>query len=150
MDNKPIQTGANRGTVKEMKARAQAAKDAEIKQKCEAIAIERLGSLDALVKLSNQHKGLWFLPIVTEDGEIEKLALMRPIDRTILSYASTKLGDDGGLYDFLEAGMRECIITDDNKLISDMEIIEDDDYFIPAANSFNKILEGKKASLLKR
>jgi len=48
------------------------------------------------------------------------------------------------LYAFLEAAMRECFIE------GDKEILDDDEYFIPAANAFNKILEGKKASLLKR
>jgi hypothetical protein len=76
-------------------------------------------------------------------NNIEALALMKPITRHILSYASTKITDEG-LYAFLEAAMNECFVEGDRC------IIDDDEYFIPAANSFNKILEGKKASLLKR
>jgi len=48
------------------------------------------------------------------------------------------------LYVFLEACMRECWVE------GDICIMDDDEYFIPAAMKFNKILEGKKASFLKR
>lgn len=145
-----IKTGANSGTIKEIKARDQKEKEEAIIDKCQALAAERIGSRDELLKLNNQYKGgIWYLPIIGEDGEIEKMAIMKPIDRNILSYASTKITDEG-LYAFLEACMRECIIEVQGKTMNDAEILEDDEYFIPAANSFNKILEGKKAFLLKR
>jgi len=111
-------------------------------EKCNALANARYGE-DEVKKMSNANKGIFFLPVMGDDDEIEKMALMKPIDRNILSYASTKITDEG-LYAFLEAAMRECFIE------GDREILDDDEYFIPAANSFNKILEGKKASLLKR
>lgn len=141
-----IRTDANKNSLKEIKARETAQKEKEIIAKCEAIAIERLGGdANELVKLSNANKGLWFLPIVNENGEIEKLAILKPIDRHILSYASTKMQEEG-LYIFLEAAMSECMIQEH----SDMEILNEDDYFLPAAGQFNKLIEGKKAYMLKR
>jgi len=68
---------------------------------------------------------------------------MKPVDRAILSYAVSKM-EDGGLYDYLGACMNECFLD------GDRDILDDDNYFIPAANSFNKMLEGKKVNLLKR
>ena len=96
-----------------------------------------------MVAWSNQNKGLWYLPIVDYNGNIEKCLILRPITRHILSYASTKIEDEG-LYTFLEAAMRECMIEGDS------EILDDDEYFIPAAMQFNDIMKGKKAMLLKR
>lgn len=138
-----ITTDANKNSVKERREQERKEKEAEVKQKCEALAIERLGGVQELLKLSNANKGLWFLPVMNEDGEIDKMAMMKPIDRHILSYASTKL-TDGGLYEFLEVAMRECFIQ------GDREILDDDDYFLPASTAFNKIIDGKKAHLLKR
>lgn len=142
-----IQTNANQNSLKEIRDREQKEKDDLMRAKCEAIAIGRLGSKEALVALSNKFKGLWFLPAIDENDEVEKLLILKPIDRHILSYASTKIADSG-LYIFLEAAMSECIIKENN--CSDMEMLTDDDYFIPAAGSFNKILEGKKTFMLKR
>jgi len=140
-----IVTNANKNSLKEIKAREEKEKQAEIIAKCEAIAIKRLGDLEKLKQLSNKHKGLWYLPIIDDDGNIEKLAILKPIDRNILSYASTKMQDEG-LYAFLESAMNECILSE----YSDREIIEEDDYFLPAAGQFNKLIEGKKAYMLKR
>jgi hypothetical protein len=132
----------NGKSIKEIKKQEQEQKEAELKKQCEELACSRYGQ-DKVVDWSNKFKGLFFLPVTDEDGNIEKMAIMKPIDRHILGYASTKITDEG-LYAFLEACMNECFIE------GDKEIIEDDEYFIPAANTFNKILEGKKASLLKR
>ena len=110
---------------------------------CEAFAIERFGE-QRIKELSNANKGLWYLPVYDEEGEsIERLALMKPIDRNILSYASTKISDEG-LYAFLESCMAECFVE------GDRDIIDDDKYFLPASTAFNKILEGRKAAMLKR
>ncbi len=140
-----IQTDANKNSLKEIRERERKEKDDIIRKKCEALAIQRLGDEDKLKQLSNKHKGLWYLPAIDDNENIEKLLILKPIDRNILSYASTKIQDEG-LYSFLEAAMTECILADH----SDMIMLTDDDYFIPAANSFNKILEGKKTALLKR
>ena len=130
-------------SIKEIRKRETERKEKELREKCEAIAVERF-TKEQVVKWSNDNKGLWFLPVLDDAGEnIEALAIMRPITRTILSYASTKIQDEG-LYEFLEAAMRECFVAGDD------QILEYDQYFIPAANQFNKILEGKKAALLKR
>ena len=130
-------------SVKAIRDRERIAKEASLKEQCNKIANERFTEVQ-MKKWSVQHKGLWFLPVLNSDGEtIEKIGILKPIDRHILSYASTKIQDEG-LYEFLEAAMRECWVD------GDKEILEDDDYFIPAANQFNKILEGKKAALLKR
>ena len=138
-----IKTDINTSSLKEIRKREKAEKETALRLKCEALAIDRYGE-DAVKQLSNKHKGIWYLPVLDEEDEhIEMLALMKPIDRHILSYASTKIEGEG-LYAFLEACMNECFIE------GDRDIIDDDTYFIPAANSFNKILEGKKASLLKR
>ena len=139
-----INTEKNKGaSIKEIRKRDQEKKEKDLREKCEAICVERF-TKERLAKWSVENKGLWFLPVLDEAGEnIEFIAIMRPITRTILSYASTKIQEEG-LYEFLEAAMRECFIE------GDMKIIDEDEYFIPAANQFNKILEGKKAALVKR
>ena len=139
-----IKTDANKNSLKEIRKREKEELEIKLRSECEAIAIERYGE-DAIKKLSNTHKGLWYLSVEDEDGAIEALAIMKPIDRHILSYASTKIEGEG-LYAFLEACMNECMLDG----FCDKKIVDDDEYFIPAANTFNKILEGKKATLLKR
>lgn len=139
-----IKTESNKGaSIKEIRKREKDEKEKELREKCEAICVERF-TKEQMGKWSNEHRGLWFLPVMDESGEaIEAIAIMRPITRSILSYASTKIQEEG-LYEFLEAAMRECFIEGDRK------ILDEDEYFIPSANQFNKILEGKKAALLKR
>lgn len=138
-----IQTNTtSRESLKQMRLREAKEKEAILKEKCEQMAIERFGE-DELKKMSNANKGLWYLPVISDEDEIEKLAIMKPIDRHILSHASTKIEDEG-LYVFLEACMRECWLE------GDKEILDDDDYFIPAAMKFNKIMESKKVSFFKR
>lgn len=132
----------NGKTVKDIKKREQEVKDAQLKDLAQQLAYER-HTEEQVKKWSNENKGLFYLPLLDSEGDIIKLALMKPINRHILSYASTKM-TDGGLYDFLEACMRECWIAGDE------EILNDDEFFIPASNTFNKILEGYKAHLLKR
>lgn len=140
-----IKTDANKNSLKEIRDRDRKEKEAEIKTMCEAIAVERLGGHEALIKLSNKHQGIWYLPIMDDEGGIEKMAILKPIDRHILSFASTKMEDEG-LYIFLEAAMRQCF----HEEFSDMEILDDDKYFLPASGQFNKLIEGKKAFMLKR
>jgi hypothetical protein len=139
-----IQTDNNKGSsIKEIRERERKDQETQLREKCQALAYERY-SEEQVIKWSNQNKGLWYLPVLDETGEnIEAMALMKPINRHILSYASTKITDEG-LYAFLEQCMRECFIT------GDAFIMDDDEYFIPAAMKFNAILEGKKAALLKR
>jgi hypothetical protein len=139
-----IQTDTNKGSsIKDIRERERKEQETQLRDKCQALAYERYGE-DQVIKWSNQHKGLWYLPVMDESGQnIEAIALMKPINRHILSYASTKITDEG-LYAFLEQCMRECFIA------GDQFIIDDDEYFIPAAMKFNAILEGKKAALLKR
>lgn len=138
-----IKTEKTKGaSIKEIRKRENESKEKELRAKCEAFATEKF-TKEQLVKWSNENKGLWFLPVLDEEGEIECIGIMRPITRSILSYASTKIQDEG-LYEFLEAAMRECWIDGDEK------ILDEDDYFIPASQQFNKILEGKKAALVKR
>lgn len=139
-----IKTDANKQTLAAIRKAERAAKEAAIKEQCERLAIERYGEERIIKQLSNNSGGIWYLPMFDEDETtIEKLAILKPIDRHILSYASTKIEGEG-LYAFLESCMRECFLE------GDREILDDDNYFIPAANVFNKILEGKKAYLLKR
>ena len=138
-----IKTDNNKGSIKEIRERERKEQETTLREQCQELAYERYGE-EQVVKWSNQHKGLWYLPVLDESGEnIEAIALMKPITRHILSYASTKISDEG-LYAFLEQCMRECFIS------GDTSILDDDDYFIPAAMKFNAILEGKKAALLKR
>ena len=139
-----IQTDNNKeSSIKEIRERERKEQETRLREKCQSLAYERYGE-DQVIKWSNQNKGLWYLPVMDESGEeIEAFALMKPINRHILSYASTKITDDG-LYAFLEQCMRECFIA------GDQFILDDDEYFIPAAMKFNAILEGKKAALLKR
>lgn len=138
-----IKTNANKNSLKLIREKEKAETEKLIKEKCEALAITRFGE-DQVIKWSNANKGLWYLCILDETGEnVEKFAIMKPIDRNILSYASQKISD-AGLYGYLEACMNECWIE------GDKELLEDDVYFIPAAQSFQDILEGKKAQMVKR
>jgi hypothetical protein len=138
-----IKTNENgRKTMKEIREKENKDKEQMLRDKCKTYADKKYGA-EEIVKLSNAHKGLWFLPILDEEDNIEMMAIMKPIDRHILSYASTKLDSDG-LYAFLEQCMNECWLE------GDKAIIDEDEYFIPAAMKFNKILEGKKAAFVKR
>jgi hypothetical protein len=138
-----ITTETKKGaSIKEIRKRDNEKKEQELRLKCEEFAVEKY-TKEQLVNWSNKFKGIWFLPILGEEGNIEMLGIMQPITRSILSYASTKIQDEG-LYEFLEAAMRECWIDGDTR------ILDEDDYFIPASQQFNKILEGKKAALVKR
>lgn len=127
---------------KNIRERERRQKDDEIRQQCEAHAIATFGQ-DEIVKLSNKHKGLFYLPIFDEDGDIDKMAIFKPINKDVLNFASTKIESDG-LYTFIEVCMRECWLE------GDKEILEENEYFLPAANQFNKIIDGKKAALVKR
>lgn len=138
---------ANKESLKQIKAREKKEQDDKIREMCELLAIQRLGEggENRIKELSNQYKGLWYLPALNEDGTVEKMLVFKPIDRHALSYASTKITDEG-LYAFLEAAMNECLV----KELSDVDMMVEDDYFIPAANTFNKIIEGRKTTLVKR
>lgn len=138
-----IQTDTTKGkTVKEIRAAEKARKEAALKEQCVQLVIEKF-SVEKVNDWKKEYGDLFYLPVLDEsESEIEAIAVMRPITRHILSYASTKMAD-GGLYDFLESAMRECWIDGDDK------ILEDDEYFIPAANSFNKIIDQKKSNFLK-
>lgn len=138
-----IKTDETKGaSIKAIRKREAEELEKALRQKCEAYAVEKF-TKEKLAHWSNEHKGLWFLPILDEEDNIEKLAIMKPITRHILSYASTKIMDEG-LYEFLGAAMQECFID------GDREILDDDVYFIPAAQKFQKIADGKKAAMLKR
>ena len=139
-----VRTDENNGkSLKQLRKLEQQEKEAALREKCEALAAERYGA-DQVVKWSNSNKGLFFLPIMDEEEQnIEKLAILKPIDRHILSYASTKIEDEG-LYNFLGAVLESCWIQGDE------DIKSDDEYFIPACGKINKIIEGKKAALVKR
>lgn len=115
----------------------------EVKQKavCEKYVAERFG--EKVNHWRKEHGKIWFLPVFAEDGEtIEKFAIFKPINRTILNYATSKL-EDSGLYGFLEAAMMECWIDGDD------EIIQNDEYFISSAQVFNKVIESKKVAFIK-
>lgn len=140
---KTDKTGEASRSLKEIKKAERLEKETKIKALCEAYAKEKFGE-NVVVTLSNANKGVWFLPILNEDeDEVEKLLIMKPINRHILSYATSKMESEG-LYAFLESAMRECVLR------GDIEILDDDEYFIPASQKFNAILEGKKAALVKR
>ncbi len=140
-----ITADANKNSLKEIRERERQEKEKEIRDKCEAIAIERYGDVNTLINLSNKTKGIWYLPHIDDDGNVLKLLILKPIDRNILSYASTKIEDEG-LYAYLEACMRECTIKEH----SDMDMYDDEEIFLSAANRFNKVMEGKKTFLVKR
>ena len=129
-------------TVKEMRQKEAQEKSEALRKACEALAVERY-TKDQVVLWSNTHGGLFYLPLLDENEQIEKLAILKPINRHTLSYASTKMEDEG-LYAFLEVVMRECWLG------GDQEIIDDDVYFLPAAGKLNKMIEGKKAAFVKR
>lgn len=141
--------------IKAIREREKKEKEESLRKMCETLAKEKFGETE-LVKMSNENRGLWYLPILNDaEDTIETMLLMRPINRHILSFATTKIQDEG-LYTFLEQCMRECFVASvepdgATNLEGDKSaIIEDDEYFIPASNKFNGIIEGKKAALLKR
>jgi hypothetical protein len=129
-------------TIKEIRKEEAKIKADEIKAKCEALAKETYGD-DQLKKWSVENKGIFYLPILDEDGDIIKMAVLKPITRGILSIASTKI-EDSGMYEFLEVVLRACWIA------GDTEIMEEDEYFIPAVQKLQKLIEGYKADLVKR
>jgi hypothetical protein len=139
-----IRTDSSDGkSLKALRKEEAQRKEVELRAQCEEKAKQLWPDVD-FAALSNKHKGLFFLPILDEDENgIEKLAVLKPIDRHILSYASTKIEDEG-LYTFLGAVLESCW------LMGDEEIKTDDQYFIPACGKINKIIEGKKAALVKR
>lgn len=127
-------------SLREIRDRKKKEEEVLLLEKCEAIARERYG-----VKLDEWRKKfghIWFLPVQDNTGEIEKLAVMKPIDRTILSYCADKMTEDG-LYGYLEACMREVWLDGDN------EIVDEEEYFIPCSDVFQRITQGKKAAFLK-
>lgn len=131
------------GSIKEIKAREKKEKEEKLHALCQSYATEKFGE-EQLKQWSVKYKGIWFLPILSADeSAIEKMVVMQPINRSILSYASTKIQDEG-LYEFLYACMNECFVA------GDRDVLDDDEYFIPASMKFNKMLEGKKAELVKR
>ncbi len=132
-------------TLKQIREEEKKVIETALKEKCEAYA-EAKYTKEQIVRWSNEHQGLWFLPVLDEDGEIFKLSIMKPINRHILSHASTKLEDEG-LYVFLEACMRECLVNDDEE---GQFVLEDEESFISGSMEFNKILKGRKVGLLKR
>lgn len=122
-----------------MREKEAASREAALKVQAEELAKARYG-----VKLDEWRKAyrnVWFL-IIESDGQIDKMAVMKPINRHILSFASAKI-EDAGLYSFLEACMRETWLD------GDAELLDDDNYFIPASMQFNKMIEGKKATFVK-
>lgn len=130
-------------TVKEIRKREAEEKATKLREQCEAYAKERFTE-KTIVEASNKYGGLFYLPILSEDETtIEKFAVFTPINRHVLSYASTKLAD-GGMYVFIEQVMRDTF------LFGDMEIIDDDAYFLSAAEVINKIIDAKKAAFVKR
>lgn len=133
----------SKSTLKQMREKEQKERQDRIKSLCEEYAKTNYGE-EQITKWEKQHKAVWYLSVLNEDETaILKLAIMRPIDRHILSHASTKLTDDG-LYTFLETCMRECWIE------GDQEIVDNDEYFIPAAQTFNSMIESKKVAFVKR
>lgn len=151
-----IKTNSNgQATLKQIKERDQKKQEAELREKCNAFANEKFGDSE-VARMSNANKGIWFLPVMDESGDsIEVMALMKPIDRHTLSFAMSKLEDEG-MSVFLEQCMRECFVASiekDGSINTEADgcvIINDDEYFIPASMKFNKILEGKKVAFLKR
>lgn len=138
-----ISTEEKKGaSIKEIRKRENEAKEKELREKCEALALERFGK-ETIVTWSNANKGLWYMPILNEDGSIKLLGIFKPITRSILSYASTKIQDEG-LYEFLEAAMRECWVD------GDIEILDEDEYFLAASQEFNKILKSWNVGFVKR
>lgn len=138
-----IQPGS-KDTLKQIKERERKEKEALLLAKCRAYAIAKYGE-EQIIKWSNGNGGLWYMPALSDDDEIEKLAIMRPINRHILSHASTKIEDEG-LYIFLEACMRECLVNTDEE---GNFLLDDEEAFISGAMKFNKILETRKTAFLK-
>ena len=138
-----IKTENKKGfSIKEIRKREHEENEKQLRAKCEEIA-EKKFTKAKLAEWSNANKGLWYLPILDDEDNIKLLAILKPITRSILSYASTKIEDED-LYEFLEAVMKECWID------GDKAIIDEDEFFIPAAQKLNKILEGYKSALVKR
>lgn len=151
-----IQTDNTHGkSLKAIREKEKKEKEAALKELCNALAYEKLDE-QKIIKWSNANQGLWYLPILDDDGNIETMLILKPITRHVLGYATTKITEEG-LYAFLEVGMRECFVASiepDGSVVEDagkgVKIIDDDEYFLPAADKFNNIIQGKKAALVKR
>lgn len=129
------------GSLRDMRERKRLEEEALQLAQAEAAAVEKYGA-EQIAAWRKQYGAIWFMTFLSEGKEVEKIAIFRPIDRQVLSFAASKMEDDG-LYGFLEQGMRECWLAGDE------EVLEDDNYFIPAAQKFNKIIEGKQVAFLK-
>ena len=137
-----IKTDNTKGeSLKEIKIRQRKEKEAELLAKCEAFAADKYGK-DKLDEYRKKYDCIWFMSVMDEEDNIDALAIMRPVNRHILSFASTKITDDG-MYGFLEQCMRECWLE------GDMRILDEEEYFVPASQEFNKIIESKKVVFLK-
>jgi hypothetical protein len=82
-----IKTNANKNSLKEIREREKAEKDKGYRDQCETILTTRIGGDSSrIAELSNKNKGLWYLPALDEEGNVEKMMVLKPIDRNILSY----------------------------------------------------------------
>lgn len=130
-------------TMKEINARKNKEQEAKLLELCRMKAEKSYGA-EKVASWKKEFGDIFFLPILDETGEkIEAMAVMKPITRTVLSYASTKISEEG-IYSFLETAMRECWIEG-----NESDIFEVEDNFIAAADSFQKIINRKKAAFLK-
>ncbi len=130
-------------SLKELEAKAAQEEELRVKELAEKEAVKRY-TAEQLKKWQSENDGIWFLPFLTEDGKsIDKMLVLKSVDRNVLSFAMTKMEDEG-MYGFLESAMRE------HTLDGDAEIFEDEDLFLGASKVFQKAMEGRKAFMLKR
>lgn len=129
-------------TLAERRKQERAEREAMLKAKCNTWAIDRFGE-EMIKQWSNKYKGIFYLPVLDDDDNILACLVLRPIDRYILSYASTKLESEG-LWLYLEACMRDLMID------GDQIILDDEEYFFAAAQQLDKIMGARKAALVKR
>lgn len=106
-------------------------KQLEQHKKCCTLANERF-SEEEFNKIKQANKGLYFLPIRNSDGEIQKMALMKPMVPSVFRICQIA---------FIKAAMRECFVG------GDKEVFEDDDYFTQAEAIFMEALEGRAGEL---
>lgn len=122
-------------SLKKIKAREKRLQEQSIKKedqsfldKCNSLANEMFGE-ELFGKMKQDNKGLHFLPLKTDTGEIKKMALMKFADPRIDKLCQLA---------YIRTAMRECFVA------GDKDVFEDDDCFAKVADAWVKILEGKK------
>jgi hypothetical protein len=115
-------------SLKKIQAREKYLKEQKQHEECRTLAIEKFGE-EEFIKMKKANPGLFFLPIMNNEGEIQKMALMKPVDPHITKICAQA---------YVKAAMQECFIE------GDKDILEENEFQAQAAEGFLEIMKSKK------